>query len=148
MNSYSYENNLRMYCHEIYLPQIQIMKNRKWITVFILLVLALSATDSVYGQDWPEWRGSGRDGVGDVEHDMVDGHQAQGPQQSRQQVEIREGRSRDQGDKDAGHDGIGHVRQHGYDVETAHCVEDTDRDPGLNVPRHGEDIEHEGHGSD
>ena len=38
------------------------MKNRKWITVLILIPLALSVSASIYAQDWPQWRGENRDG--------------------------------------------------------------------------------------
>lgn len=38
------------------------MKNRKWITAFMVGVLMLSGMISVSAQDWPQWRGANRDG--------------------------------------------------------------------------------------
>ena len=38
------------------------MKNRKWFTLIIVIVLALSGIVSISAQDWPQWRGANRDG--------------------------------------------------------------------------------------
>ncbi len=41
----------------------QIMKSRKLSFSLILSVLVLISADDLFGQDWPQWRGAGRDGV-------------------------------------------------------------------------------------
>ncbi len=38
------------------------MKNRKWFTVIIVIVLTLPGIVSISAQDWPQWRGANRDG--------------------------------------------------------------------------------------
>ena len=38
------------------------MKNRKWFTLIIVIVLALPGIVSISAQDWPQWRGANRDG--------------------------------------------------------------------------------------
>jgi hypothetical protein len=38
------------------------MKNRKWFTVIIVIVLALYGIVTISAQDWPQWRDANRDG--------------------------------------------------------------------------------------
>ncbi len=38
------------------------MRTRKWITVFLVMVMLVSTAISVSAQDWPQWRGANRDG--------------------------------------------------------------------------------------
>ncbi len=39
------------------------MKNRKWFSVIIVILLALPSIVSISAQNWPQWRGASRDGV-------------------------------------------------------------------------------------
>ena len=38
------------------------MRNRKWVSIFITVILVLSCMTSVTAQDWSQWRGPDRDG--------------------------------------------------------------------------------------